>query len=90
MKLIDHIYEQGMPPKNSEDAWGVTETAAWVLDGATGLSKKQFVAIEGQTDPRWLMDTATEFLKSYADDTDDIATLYERVLKDCEAAYTEA
>lgn len=87
MKLIDKISEPGMPPKNNEDIWGISDTAAWVFDGATGLLPENMIAPDGMTDPRWLVERANEFLNNRADQINDIKTLYIDTQKYCEDAF---
>jgi hypothetical protein len=39
LEIIDHICEAGT--RHNDDIWGATATAAWIMDGATGLSTKR-------------------------------------------------
>lgn len=88
MNIIDALSEQGMPPKNNEDIWGHIEKTAWIFDGATGLSKENLIAPDGQTDPRWLVEAAHASLFKHAVNRgDDLRGLYADVLKDCKTAF---
>ena len=87
MNIMDHFSGQGMPHKNNEDIWGQSDSAVWIFDGATGLSKDNLVAQGDMTDPRWLVECANYSLEKHADKIEDIQTLYGKVLHDCEVAF---
>ncbi len=73
--------------KNNEDIWGHSEFAAWIFDGATGLSPDALVAKGEKTDPRWLVEAADESLKRHADKIEDMHRLYATVVHDCVTAF---
>lgn len=39
LEIVDHICEAGTHHNN--DIWGMTATATWIMDGATGLSAER-------------------------------------------------
>jgi hypothetical protein len=51
--VIDRISSASPRGAQNEDAIGATRTAAWVIDGATGVSEGPAL-VAGQTDAAWL------------------------------------
>jgi hypothetical protein len=64
LRIIDKICEPC--GKVNEDITGNTETAAWVMDGATGLGDEQL--LPGASDAAWLVQHVDAFLRAHADD----------------------
>lgn len=55
--------------KTNEDLVRVTDGAAWVLDGASGLTDRQLVA-DAASDGRWYVQTFDDYLQSAIADTE--------------------
>jgi hypothetical protein len=66
MQLIDSFSGPGAPGKPNEDRCGHAGDYAWVIDGATGLAKQQYVAKDGQTDAAWLTENLNIYLQKHA------------------------
>ena len=48
----------------NEDAYGIGENCAWVLDGSTGLNGKRLVADENGSDAQWYAAAFSAYLKT--------------------------
>lgn len=86
--MLLHILEQLSEPGNrvNEDIAGSTETAAWVMDGATGLGDERL--LPGESDAAWLVRRVDRFLRSHADDaTTGIRELLAGAMEDVRAEY---
>lgn len=64
---LDAFCEAG-PGRANEDRAGTTESAAWVLDGTTGLSQRRL--LPGPSDAAWFVDTVDRTLRSLPTDLD--------------------
>jgi hypothetical protein len=72
--------------KVNEDIAGSTNTAAWVMDGATGLGDEQL--LPGASDAAWLVRRGDAFLRAHADDASlGIAELFAGAIDDVRIAY---
>jgi hypothetical protein len=65
LQVIDAVCEPG--GQVNEDIAGSTDTAAWVMDGATGLADEQLLPYV--SDAAWLVRRVDAFLRAHADDT---------------------
>tara|TARA_R110000868_G_scaffold66966_2_gene199067 strand:+ start:4319 stop:5185 length:867 start_codon:yes stop_codon:yes gene_type:complete len=52
LQILETISQGGRAGKPNEDAFGHTDTHAWVIDGATGVADSELLA--GMSDARWL------------------------------------
>ncbi len=75
-ELIDAISQAGQ--STNEDRATASTRAAWILDGATGLSPQRL--FPGPSDPAWLAATADELLSRLTPDIDDGMTLLHRLV----------
>jgi hypothetical protein len=64
LRIIDAVCEPG--GRVNEDIAGSTNTAAWVMDGATGLGDEQLLPYA--SDAAWLVRRVDAFLRAHADD----------------------
>ncbi|TPW31442.1 hypothetical protein FJU08_06680 [Martelella alba] len=79
LTIIDHITDPGTAGGTNDDSCGWTEESVFVIDGATGLADRQYMAGHG-SDAAWLAHLATEFFEK-ADGmalTDTVRALNER------------
>ncbi|MGR7024453.1 protein phosphatase 2C domain-containing protein [Geodermatophilus sp. URMC 62] len=60
LRILDHITEPSLDSNVNEDAWGATDNAAWVIDGATSLSTARS---DLESDARWHAQTLSRELK---------------------------
>jgi len=74
--LIDSISEAGK--SINEDRAAASPCAAWILDGATGLSPQRL--FPGPSDPAWFAATADALLARLTGEGDDGTTLLQRLV----------
>lgn len=53
-EIVSSLSLHGNPQKPNEDLFGSQGRTFWIIDGATGLGKRPYVAQNGQTDASWL------------------------------------
>ena len=63
MKNIKFLSKQGNSAKPNEDKITVLDNAAWILDGATGLTGKRIT--EKETDALWYVEALDDYLKKH-------------------------
>ena len=63
MRNIKYLSKQGAKIKPNEDKITIIDGAAWVLDGATGITGKRIT--EKETDALWYVETIDNYLKKY-------------------------
>ena len=83
-----HIIDKVCEPSGrvNEDIAGSTNTAAWVMDGATGLGDEQL--LPGASDAAWLVQRVDAFLRAHADDASlGMAELFAGAIEDVQMAY---
>jgi hypothetical protein len=85
-ELIDTLSLAGQ--SINEDRATASTRAAWILDGATGLSLQRL--FPGPTDPAWLAATADELLGRLTLDIDDGMTLLHRLVAELHQACAAA
>lgn len=61
--VVDAITDPGAPSRPNEDAYGMTERHAWVLDGATASNSGPTIAGNFASNAEWLTTTASSLLK---------------------------
>jgi hypothetical protein len=72
--------------KVNKDIAGSTKTAAWVMDGATGLGDEKL--LPGESDAAWLVQRVDAFLRAHADDASlGLAELFAGAIEDVQMAY---
>lgn len=64
LQIIQTISQGGRADKLSEDAFGHTDTHAWVIDGATGVADSELMG--GPSDARWLSHGISEIFTQEA------------------------
>lgn len=65
LQILETISEGGRIGKPNEDAFGYTNTHAWVIDGATGVADSELLG--GPSDARWLSHTASTLFAQRAE-----------------------
>ena len=84
LRIIDKVC--GPSGTVNEDIAGSTNTAAWVMDGATGLGDEQ--CLPGASDAAWLVQHVDAFLRVHADDASlGITELFAGAIEDVRMAY---
>jgi hypothetical protein len=86
--MLLHVTGQVCEPsgKVNEDIAGSTKTAAWVMDGATGLGDEKL--LPGESDAAWLVQRVDAFLRAHADDASlGMAELFAGAIEDVQMAY---
>ena len=84
LHIIDKVCEPS--GKVNEDIAGSTNTAAWVMDGATGLGDGPLLT--GASDAAWLVQRVDAFLHAHADDASlGIADLFAGAIEEVRIAY---
>lgn len=71
--------------ETNEDAYGITDTAIFVLDGATGLSKKEYM--HPQSDAFWLVKEIQTALLNHWDPCDSPITILKETQKQLSLRY---
>ncbi|MGV8938857.1 MAG: hypothetical protein ACOH2J_17195 [Allorhizobium sp.] len=74
IEIIDTITDPGKPGRANEDRFGYNDDSAFVLDGATGLGERQFMAGFG-SDAAWIAEFAALRLAQRLAPTTDPTTL---------------
>jgi hypothetical protein len=82
--FLDALSLPGNPAKPNEDAWGQTNNAAVVLDGATGLCEP---LLPGESDPAWLARFAARRLMAHCQDGANSIDALRRALSDAEKSF---
>ena len=86
-----HIIDEVCEPsgKVNEDIAGSTNTAAWVIDGATGLGDEPL--LPGASDAAWLVQRVDAFLRAHADDASlGMTELFAGAIEDVRIAYVRS
>jgi hypothetical protein len=83
-ELIDSFSVPADPEKPNEDAFGFSDGAAVVLDGATGLSDP---LMPGKSDPAWLAQFASRRLLAHLNDGEDSDTAVRLAMEDAERSF---
>lgn len=52
----------------NEDAYGYSDSCAWVLDGSTGLSGRNLISGNGSSDARWYAEELSRYLGAHLQD----------------------
>src|SRR3954471_11942514 len=68
LRVVEHLSVPGTPGRTNEDVAGFSSTAAWVLDGATGLGDSPLLAED--SDAAWLARAFDARLRAEADHAD--------------------
>lgn len=72
----------------NEDLWGATESAAWILDGATGIAEER--VLPGPSDARWLVDRVDAALRQAAGPAAALSEVLREVARQAMAAFSAA
>lgn len=83
-ELIDSLSIPADPAKPNEDAFGLSEKAAVVFDGATGLSDP---LMPGKSDPAWLAQFASRRLLAHLYQGENADTSIRRAMEDAERSF---
>jgi serine/threonine protein phosphatase PrpC len=81
LDVIASLSDAGKPGRPNEDRFGANRTAAFVLDGATGLGDRQFMT-GFETDAAWIADYAAQRLVVELVPEVEVAELVRRISAD--------
>ncbi|MGE6740682.1 hypothetical protein ACQKGC_10430 [Allorhizobium pseudoryzae] len=81
LDVIASLSDAGKPGRANEDRFGANRTAAFVLDGATGLGDRQFMT-GFETDAAWIADYAAQRLVLELTPEVEVADLVRRISAD--------
>ena len=84
-ELIDSLSIPGDPDKPNDDAFGVLETAAVVLDGATSLCEP---LMPGKSDAAWLAQFGARRLLAHINDGDTPRNAVRHAMEEAEQSFT--
>lgn len=84
-ELLDSISIPGGPEKPNEDAFGVADSAAVVLDGATSLCEP---LMPGKSDAAWLAQFGARRLLAHLNDGDAPREAVRHAMEDAEKSFT--
>lgn len=82
------VFSQAGPGRVNEDRAGSVETAAWVLDGTTGLSERRL--LPGPSDAAWFVDTVDRSLRRHSEEDLEIGDLLLRVIREARREFQAA
>ncbi|WP_111928043.1 protein phosphatase 2C domain-containing protein [Clostridium tertium] len=87
MKNIKFLSKQGNSAKANEDKITVLDNAAWILDGATGLTGKRIT--EKETDALWYVEALDDYLKKHINSSKDIKEIIKNAIKEVKEKYSK-
>lgn len=87
MKNIKFLSKQGNSAKPNEDKITVLDKAAWILDGATGLTGKRIT--EKETDALWYVEALDDYLKKHINSSKDIKEIIKNAIKEVKEKYSK-
>ncbi|MDU1569041.1 MULTISPECIES: protein phosphatase 2C domain-containing protein [Clostridium] len=87
MKNIKFLSKQGNSAKPNEDKITVLDNAAWILDGATGLTGKRIT--EKETDALWYVEALDDYLKKHINSSKDIKEIIKNAIKEVKEKYSK-
>jgi hypothetical protein len=87
LDIIDSLSDAGKPGRPNEDRLGYNRTAAFVLDGATGLGDRQFMTTHG-SDAAWIAELAANRLVAELTAETDMVALIGDISRDAAARFT--
>ncbi|WP_275373052.1 protein phosphatase 2C domain-containing protein [Clostridium tertium] len=87
MKNIKFLSKQGNSAKPNEDKITVLDNAAWILDGATGLTGKRIT--EKETDALWYVEALDDYLKKHISSSKDIKEIIKNAIKEVKEKYSK-
>lgn len=82
------VFSEAGPGRVNEDRAGAVETAAWVLDGTTGLSGRRL--LPGPSDAAWFVDAVDRGLRRHAERDLEIGDLLRRVIREARREFEAA
>lgn len=86
MRNIKALSKQGSNIKPNEDKLTIVDGAAWILDGATGLTGKKIT--EKETDALWYVEALDDYLKNNINSSIDIKEIIKNGVKEVKARYS--
>lgn len=86
IKILDTVTDPGKPGRPNEDRFGHNADSAFVLDGATGLGERQFMAGHG-SDAAWIAEFAAARLARRLDPTIDVKLLLKDISTEARTAF---
>lgn len=86
LDVIASLSDAGKPGRPNEDRFGANRTAAFVLDGATGLGDRQFMT-GFETDAAWIADYAAQRLSVELVPEVEVAELVRRISADARTIF---
>ena len=85
MKILKCLSKQGSSLKPSEDRITVLDNAAWVLDGATGITGKKIT--NSETDAVWYVELINNYLKENINTSKSIKDIVKSAIKEARDKY---
>lgn len=86
LDVIASVSDAGKPGRANEDRFGANRSAAFVLDGATGLGDRQFMDSH-ESDAAWIADYAAQRLSAELEPGTDVADLLRRISTDARTVF---
>lgn len=86
MRNIKALSKQGSNIKPNEDKLTIVDGAAWILDGATGLTGKKIT--EKETDALWYVEALDDYLRNNINGSMDIKEIIKNGVKEVKARYS--
>lgn len=87
MKNIKFLSRQGSDVKPNEDKVTIIDGAAWVLDGATGLTGKRIT--EKETDALWYVESLDNYLRKHINSSKPIKEIIKNAVKEVKEKYSK-
>lgn len=84
---IKYLSRQGSSIKPNEDKITLIDGAAWVLDGATGLTGKRIT--EKETDALWYVEELDNYLRKHINTSKDIKEIIKNAVKEVKEKYSK-
>ena len=85
MKNLKYLSKQGSSLKPCEDRIRVLDNAAWVLDGATGITGKKIT--NSETDAVWYVELINNYLKENINTSKSIKDIVKSAIKEAREKY---
>lgn len=87
MRNIKYLSKQGANIKPNEDKITIISNAAWVIDGATGLTGKRIT--EKETDALWYVEALDDYLRNNINSPKSIKEIIKDAVKEIRSRYSK-
>lgn len=85
MRNIKYLSKQGAKIKPNEDKITIIDGAAWVLDGATGITGKRIT--EKETDALWYVDKINDYLINNINSSKSLKDIMKSAIREAKESY---